>query len=78
MGLRALRERLHDPSLQQSFEGLFPRDSAKNTCLSPIEPAPHEPTGALTPNRVAPAADSPSIFGPLSGWVASRTCSEST
>ncbi|CAK1603581.1 unnamed protein product [Parnassius mnemosyne] len=34
MGLKKLNERLKDPTLQQAFSGLFPRDNPKNTRFS--------------------------------------------
>lgn len=31
LGLRLLNERLNDPSMQDSFESIFPKDNPKNT-----------------------------------------------
>ncbi|KAK1319756.1 hypothetical protein QJS10_CPB04g00004 [Acorus calamus] len=34
LGIRALNERLNDPSMQDSFESIFPKDNPKNTRFS--------------------------------------------
>ena len=34
MGIRLLNERLTDPTMQDSFESIFPRDNPKNTRFS--------------------------------------------
>lgn len=34
LGIRLLNERLNDPSMQDSFESIFPKDNPKNTRFS--------------------------------------------
>lgn len=34
LGIRLLNERLNDPTMQDSFESIFPRDNPKNTRFS--------------------------------------------